>query len=152
MQSEAKTPKDYVDALTPERRKVIKKLRTVVRKALPNGFKETMGYGMIAYVVPLSVYPSGYHCKADTPLPFISLASQKNFVALYHMGIYSDPELMSWFKTEYASRVDGKLDMGKSCIRFKKLDQIPYDLVGELCGRMTAEEWIAAYEGAISRK
>lgn len=151
MQSEALTPKAYIDELPPERQKVVRKLRTIVRKSLPEGFKETMSYGMLAYVVPLSLYPAGYHCKPDTPLPFISLASQKNFVALYHMGIYSDPKLLTWFKKEYSSRVDGKLDMGKSCIRFKKLDDIPYDLIGELCGKVTVKDWIAAYEGALSR-
>ena len=151
MQSEALTPKAYIDELPPERQKVIRKLRAVVRKSLPKGFKEVMDYGMLAYVVPLSTYPAGYHCKPDTPLPFISVASQKNFVALYHMGIYSSPKLLSWFTSEYANRVDGKLDMGKSCIRLKKLDNIPYELIGELCGRMTVKEWVGIYQGAVGR-
>lgn len=151
MQSEALTPKAYIEELPPERQKVIRKLRAVVRKSLPKGFKEVMDYGMLAYVVPLSTYPPGYHCKPDTPLPFISVASQKNFVALYHMGIYSSPKLLSWFTSEYANRVDGKLDMGKSCIRLKKLDNIPYELIGELCGRMTVKEWVGIYQGAVGR-
>lgn len=148
MPSDALTPKAYIDELPPERQKVIRKLRAVVRKSLPKGFKETVSYGMLAYVVPLSVYPAGYHCKPDTPLPFVNLASQKNFVALYHMGIYSDPKLLAWFKKEYSKQVAGKLDMGKSCIRFKKLDNIPYDLIGELCARVTVKEWVAIYERA----
>lgn len=149
MQSTAKTPKEYVDALSPERKKVIAKLRTAIRKNLPKGFKETMSYGMLGYVVPHSLYPSGYHVNPELPLPFMNLASQKNFVAVYHMGIYADTKLMKWFTSEYGKRVEGKLDMGKSCIRLKKLDQVPYELIGELAGKMTVEEWVGAYEESV---
>ena len=151
MQSDAITPAAYIKALPAERQKVVKKIRTTLRQSLPKGFKETMSYGMLAYVVPLSMYPAGYHCKPDTPLPFISLASQKNFVALYHMGLYADKKMMSWFQDEYGKRVESKLDMGKSCIRFKKLDQIPYDLIAELAAKMTPQEWISRYEAAVKR-
>lgn len=149
MQSTAATPKEYIENLPEERKEAVSKLREQIRKNLPAGFDETMGYGMLGYVVSFSVYPDGYHCDTSKPLPFMNLASQKNFVALYHMGIYADPELLEWFKTEYAKRVNTKLDMGKSCIRFKKMESIPYDLIGDLAGKMTAEEWIGVYEGNI---
>jgi hypothetical protein len=130
---------------------VIKKLRTGIRRGLPKGFKETMSYGMIGYVVPLSLYPSGYHCKKDTPLPFINLASQKQYVAVYHMGIYASDELMSWFTQEYAALDIGKLDMGKSCIRFRKPECVPYDLIEALASKMTPAGWIELYESATGR-
>jgi len=139
MQSKAATPKEYVDGLPEDRKKAIKKLRTIIKKNLPKGFKEAMSYGMLAYVVPHSIYPDGYHCKPETPLPFMNLASQKNFIAVYHMGVYADKKLMTWFTKEYAKRVEGKLDMGKSCVRFKKIDKIPYELIGELASKMTVD-------------
>lgn len=122
------------------------KLFNTIKKHTPKGFEADVSYGMASMVVPLSQYPAGYHCKANTPLPFISIASQKNFIALYHMGLYADPNLLNWFTTAYAERVSGKLDMGKSCIRFKKPEHIPFDLIGELCEKMTAKEWVATYE------
>lgn len=151
MQSKAATPKEYVDSLPDDRKKAIKKLRTIIKKNLSKGFKESMQYGMLGYVVPLSVYPDGYHCKADTPLPFMNLASQKNFIAVYHMGMYADKKILNWFTKEYAKRVEGKLDMGKSCVRFKKIDQIPYELIGELAGKMSSEAWIKLYEKNIKK-
>ncbi len=146
MQYKAESVADYIDQIPEERKAAIKKLRTTIKKNLPKGFKECIGYGMPAYVVPLSAYPDGYHCKADTPLPFISFASQKNFVALYHMGIYADEKLMKWFTTEYPRHCKRKLDMGKSCIRFKKVDEIPFELVAELMTKMSQKDWIALYE------
>lgn len=151
MKIKANTIKEYIDALPEDRQKVIKKIRSVVKKNLPKGFKETLSYNMIGWVVPLSKYPDGYHCKADTPLPFINLASQKNFVALYHSGVYADPKLYKWFTNEYPKHSDRKLDMGKSCIRFKKMDDIPYDLIGELVSKITVEDWIAQYEKNIKK-
>jgi hypothetical protein len=106
---------------------------------------------MISYFVPHSIYPKGYKCDPSLALPFVSIASQKNFIALYHMGIYMNPTLMDWFTAEFAKRVKGKLDMGKSCIRFKKLDAIPFDLIGELVSKMSVDEWIACYEKALKR-
>ena len=129
----------------------MEKLRAVILKNLPEGFEETMNYGMIGYVVPHTLYPEGYHCDPKLPLPFINLASQKNYIALYHMGVYSDPDLLKWFKEAYADRVPTKLDMGKSCIRFKKPEHIPYDLVGELCSKVGTSEWISRYEKAVKR-
>ncbi len=152
MQSKAATPKEYVDSLPEDRKKAIKKLRTVIKKNLPKGFKEAMQYGMLGYVVPHSIYPDGYHCKPETPLPFMNVASQKNFIAVYHSGVYADKKLMTWFTKEYGKRVEGKLDMGKSCVRFKKIDKIPYDLIGELASKMTVDDWIKLYEKNIKKK
>jgi len=151
MQSKATTVESYLNDLSEERKDVINQLRKVILKNLPKGFAEGMGYGMIGYFVPHSIYPNGYHCDPKQPLPFLSMASQKNFIALYHMGIYMNPALMDWFTAEYSKRVKGKLDMGKSCIRFKKMDQIPFDLIGELASKMTVKEWIDCYEKALKR-
>jgi uncharacterized protein YdhG (YjbR/CyaY superfamily) len=151
MQSKATTVESYLNDLSEERKDVINELRKVILKNLPKGFAEGMGYGMIGYFVPHSIYPNGYHCDPKQPLPFLSMASQKNFIALYHMGIYMNPTLMDWFTAEFAKRVKGKLDMGKSCIRFKKLDAIPFDLIGELVSKMSVDEWIACYEKALKR-
>ena len=152
MTSDAHTPEEYIGQLPPERRQVIEKLRQVILEHLPEGFEETMNYGMIGYVVPHSLYPDGYHCNPDHPLPFLNVASQKHHIGFYHMGIYSDPELMEWFRDAYAKVVPAKLDMGKSCIRFKKPEQIPYDLLGELCSRMSPADWIEQYEQAVKKR
>ena len=151
MQSKAINIESYLNDLSEERKDVINQLRKVILKNLPKGFAEGISYGMIGYFVPHSIYPNGYHCDPKQPLPFLSMASQKNFIALYHMGIYMNPALMDWFTTEFAKRVKGKLDMGKSCIRFKKLDAIPFDLIGELVSKMSVDEWIACYEKALKR-
>ena len=151
METRFKTPAAYIDSLPEDRRKATKQLRAVIRNNLPKGFKEVAG-AMIGYVVPYSIYPDGYHCPPHQPLPFISIASQKNFVALYHFGIYTDPKLLKWFTTQYPKHSKLKLDMGKSCIRFKKLDQIPYELIGELVAKMTPQQWISVYEKAFKKK
>lgn len=132
--------------LPEERRKAMTRLRETINAHLPKEFSERMSYGMIGWVIPHKLYPDGYHCDPKLPLPFMNLASQKNFIALYNMGIYGSPKLLEWFTTEYAKQVKSKLDMGKSCIRFKKMDQIPYDLIGELCTKFTAQDWIDCYE------
>jgi len=146
MQSKATTIDAYLAELPEERQNAIGKLRTVIKKNLPKGFKEVMSYGMIGYVVPHSLYPAGYHCTPELPLPFLNIASQKNFIAVYHMGIYADPALLKWFTDEYTKAATVKLDMGKSCIRFKNPANIPYELIGKLAGKMTPEEWITVYE------
>ncbi len=151
MQSKAATPDEYFASLPEDRQKAMTALRKVIRKNLPKGFKETMGYGMLGYCVPHSLYPAGYHCNPADPLPFLGLASQKNFIAIYHMGIYADPKLLKWFTTAYAKVSTTKLDMGKSCIRFKKPEHIPFELIGELAGKMTPEEWTALYERELKR-
>jgi len=142
MQSKADSPLKYIDELPDERKIPILKIRETILENIPSGFEETMGYGMIAYVVPFSRFPQGYHCNPNLPLPFVNLASQKNFIALYHMGLYSSPERIEWFKKEYSCQCKTKLDMGKSCIRFKKMDDIPYKLIGELMRMITVSEWI----------
>ncbi len=151
MQSKAKTVKEYIESLSEERKKAVKKLRQIVRKNIPKGFKEDMNYGMIGYVVPHSIYPEGYHCDPKLPLPFMNIASQKNYVAFYHMGIYSDKKLLDWFTKEWTKHTDTKLDMGKSCIRFKKTEKIPYELMGKLAGKITPQQWIKTYERNIKR-
>ena len=146
MQSKATTVDEYVKQIPDDRKDAIAKLRKEINKNLPNGFKEEMNYGMIGYVVPHSLYPPGYHCNPKLPLPFINVASQKNFIAVYHMGIYADKNLLDWFTKEYAKQVSGKLDMGKSCLRFKKPDAIPYNLIGQLAAKVKVEDWIKIYE------
>ena len=145
-------PQEYIESLPQDRPRYMEQLRNVINENLPAGFAETVSYGMICYAVPHSLYPKGYHCNPQQPLPFISIASQKNFIALYHMGIYADEGLLSWFTTEYANRVKGKLDMGKSCIRFKKPESMPLDLIAELAQKMSPEQWIALYESKFVRK
>ena len=151
MQSTAKTPAEYVDSLPDERKSVIENIRKTVLDNLPEGFEETMGYGMLGYVVPHSIYPSGYHCDPKTPLPFMGMASQKNFIAFYHMGIYADEKLLNWFVTEYPKHCKTKLDMGKSCIRFKKMNDIPLELLGQLVTKMSVQDWISLYEKNLKR-
>ncbi|MFZ4400288.1 MAG: DUF1801 domain-containing protein [Bacteroidales bacterium] len=146
MQIQANTPEEYISKLPEDRQEVMKLLHETIRKNLPEGFKECIGYGMIGYVVPNSIYPAGYHCDPKLPLPFMNLASQKNFIAIYHMGLYADKMLMDWFMSEYPKHCKLKPDMGKSCLRFKKMDQIPYKLIGELAGKMTVAAWIEKYE------
>jgi uncharacterized protein YdhG (YjbR/CyaY superfamily) len=151
MQIPAADVDDYFQNLPPERQDAMLRLRAVIQESIPEGFEERLSYKMPGWVVPHSLYPDGYHCKPEEPLPFVSIASQKNFVALYHMGIYADPETLEWFRAEYAKRVPTKLDMGKSCIRFKKPDQMPFDLIGELMARITPEDWVATYEANVKR-
>jgi uncharacterized protein YdhG (YjbR/CyaY superfamily) len=145
------TVQDYIAELPAERKEAVEKLRQTIADHLPIGFEETLGYGMIAYVVPKTTYPAGYHCGKALPLPFINIASQKNFIALYHMGIYANPDLLNWFVAQYPKHCSAKLDMGKSCIRFKKLDQIPYQLIAELVDKISPQQWIAVYEEQFKR-
>lgn len=151
MTSKAKTPEEYIQQLPLDRQEAILKIKAAINSTLPKGFSEGMSYGMIAYVVPQNIYPEGYHCNPKLPLPFINLASQKNFIALYHSGIYADENLYNWFVSEYPKHCKRKLDMGKSCIRFKYLDDIPYQLIGELCSKVTTKQWITLYEKNIKK-
>lgn len=151
MQSTALSPKEYMEELPEDRKAPMTELRKTILKNLPKGFSESIGYGMLCYSVPHSIYPAGYHCDPKQPLPFISLASQKNFIALYHMGLYANPELLSWFQKEYARQSPSKLDMGKSCIRFKKPEHIPYELIGELVQKITVKDWIGMYEANLKK-
>jgi hypothetical protein len=152
MTNKIQTIEEYVNSIPAERIDSFTKLRKTILANLPDGFVETMSYGMIGYVIPLSLYPKGYHCDPKLPLPFINIASQKNFIAIYHMGLYANQELFKWFVNEYPKHCKAKLDMGKSCIRFKKPDQIPFKLIGELASKMSSEEWIKMYEANFKNK
>ncbi|KGO80843.1 hypothetical protein Q763_09950 [Flavobacterium beibuense F44-8] len=152
MQYKADSVEEYLNAIPEERRDVIEKLRATIVSNLPKGFQEGISYGMIGWVVPHSAYAPGYHCDPKLPLPFMSIASQKNFIALYHMGVYADKELYDWFVAEYPKHVKTKLDMGKSCIRFKKPENIPFELIGELVSKMTPQQWIDLYEANLKSK
>ena len=152
MQVDTKAINSVLDSLDEDKSKVVSKLFNTIKKSLPKGFEAALSYGMISFVVPFELYPKGYHCKPSLQLPFISLAAQKNFIAVYHMGIYAKPELMNWFVGSYTALNIGKLDMGKSCIRFKKPDNIPYDLIAELCSKMSPQDWITCYESAFVKK
>ncbi len=149
MQSQSKTAEGYIREVPSERLEAFTTLRNTILKNIPKGFEECMSYGMIGYVVPHNIYPAGYHCDPKTPLPFVSIASQKNFIALYHMGLYENPELLAWFVEEYPRHCKTKLDMGKGCIRFKKPDDIPFKLIGELLKKVSVKEWITRYEEAF---
>ncbi len=139
----ANVPEDRIEAFN--------KLHNTIVKNMPKGFEAAISYGGLGYVVPHSIYPAGYHCKPIEPLPFAALASQKNSINFYHMGIYSDPKILEWFVAEYPKHSKQKLDMGKSCIRFKKFDQIPYDLIGELMQKMTVKDWVGIYEKNLKK-
>ena len=143
MQYRAKTPDEYIDLIPEERQAMMQQLREVIKRNLPDGFEEMISYGMIGYVVPHSLYPDGYHCDPDLPLPFMHIASQKNFIAVYHNGVYTNRDLMKWFVDEYPKHVKTKLDMGKSCMRFKKPEQLPLELIGKLASKMTPQQWIS---------
>ena len=151
MTYDVKTVDEYLEVIPEDRKESFLKLRKVILDNLPDGFEEVISYKFPSYVVPLSTYPAGYHCNPEEPLGLISIASQKHFIALYHMGIYSDPELLDWFKEEYTKSNSGKLDMGKSCIRFKNIRKIPYELIGELVAKVNVDQWIKVYERAIER-
>ena len=152
MQIKADTVDEYISKLPEERQVVISQLRQEILDNIPEGFQETISYGMIGYVVPHDLYPDGYHCDPKLPLPFMNLASQKNYVAVYHSGIYASPDLMEWFVAEYPKYCKTKLDMGKSCIRLKKMDQVPYELIGKLSGKLSVDDWIAMYEANVRKK
>jgi len=152
MQYKADNALDYIAQLPEVRIEPMKKLRETILSNLPPGFEECISYGMIGYVVPLSTYPAGYHCNPKLPLGFMNIASQKNFIALYHLGMYGSNTLLNWFVEEYPKHCKSKLDMGKSCIRFKKMDQIPYDLIAELCKKLSMEKYIELYETAFTTR
>ena len=151
MKIEAKNLVDYISKCPEDRKIPLQKIVDAIRENLDLEFSEAMSYGMPGWIVPHSVYPAGYHCDTKLPLPFMSIASQKNFIAVYHMGLYADETLMKWFLEEYPKHCTGKLDMGKSCIRFKKMNDIPYNLIGQLVAKMNAQQWISIYDKNIKR-
>jgi uncharacterized protein YdhG (YjbR/CyaY superfamily) len=152
MPGKADTIDQYIADLPEDRQKTMEELRKVINKNIPKGFHEEMNYGMIGYVVPHTLYPDGYHCDPKLPLPFLAMASQKNSINIYHMGIYADPALLKWFTTEFPKHSTKKLDMGKSCIRFKKPEDIPFKLIGELVSKMSVKDWVATYEKNYKKK
>lgn len=151
MQYDAKTPDEYIAELPADRRSALAALRKVINENLPKGFKETMGYGHMGWVVPHETYPAGYHCDPKQPLPFMGIASQKNHIAVYAMCLYGNVDQLEWFRAEWPKHSKKKLNMGKSCIRFTKLEDIPLDLIGELASKITPEQWIDIYEKAMKR-
>lgn len=146
MKTSELTIDDYINKIPDERKEIFKNIIHIIKTNIPKGFVETIQYSMPTWVIPLKAYPNGYHCAANTPLPFLSIANQKNFIAIYHMGIYAEPKLLEWFVSEFPKYSKKKLDMGKSCIRFKKPEDIPLNLIAELCKKMTPKEWIKLYE------
>lgn len=152
MQSKAATPDEYVSEISDDKHESFTLLRKTILENLPSGFAEEINYGMIGYVVPHSIYPAGYHCDPKLPLPFMGIAAQKNFIALYHMGIYSNPDLLKWFTEEFPKHSKLKLDMGKSCIRFKNAKSIPYQLIAELVTKMEVADWIGLYDSNFVKK
>lgn len=146
MQIVVETPDQYFEQVPEHQKAAMIQLREVIKAHIPEGFEEAVGSGMVGYVVPYSLYPAGYHCKPRQPLPFVGIAAQKHFIALYHMGIYSDENLLSWFLEAYPKATSAKLDMGKSCIRFKNPESIPFELIGALMKKITVDDWIKTYE------
>ncbi len=152
MKIEANSVEEYLTKLPEDKKEAFLKLRDVILNNLPSGFKEQLSYGMIGYVVPHDIYPSGYHCDPKLPLPFVNMAAQKNFIGFYHMGIYALPDLYSWFVEEYSKQTKYKLDMGKSCVRLKRMNDIPYALIGELISKLTPNQWIDVYEANYKKR
>lgn len=152
MEAPGKTVEEILANVSEDRFEPFNKLHQIIIQNLPKGFVPAISYGGLGYVVPHTIYPKGYHCKPIEPLPFAGIASQKGSINFYHMGIYAIPELLEWFVNEYPKHSKQKLDMGKSCIRFKKMDQIPYDLIAELMKKITVQEWIDIYEGQFLPK
>ncbi|HNP47810.1 MAG TPA: DUF1801 domain-containing protein [Bacteroidia bacterium] len=152
MKAQGKTVHEILISLPEDRAEPFNKLHDVIVKNLPKGFEPAISYGGLGYVVPHSLYPAGYHCKPSEPLPFAGIASQKGSINFYHMGIYADEKLLKWFVSEYPKHSKQKLDMGKSCVRFKKMDDIPYKLIGELMKKISVQQWIEKYEGAFKQK
>ena len=151
MQVFVKTPEEYINSLPVDRKAIIEKIRKIILDNLPIGYEEVINYGMLGYVVPHQLYPSGYHCDPKLPLPFIGLASQKNYISFYHMGLYADAQLMEWFISEF-KQLGKKIDIGKSCVRFKKTEDIPLELIGILCKNVTVNQWISQYEATYLKK
>jgi len=144
--------KDYIDSLPEDRKKAINEIRKIINKNLPKGFKEGVGYGMIAWSVPHSVFPPGYHCDPSKPLMLMCLSSKKGYISLHHMGLYGNRPLMSWFKSEWPKHSAKKLDIGKACVRFKKIEDVPLGLIGELATKLTPQQWVEQYQNALDSR
>ncbi|HRH99768.1 MAG TPA: DUF1801 domain-containing protein [Saprospiraceae bacterium] len=151
MDKNLQTPEEYINSISEDRKEIITQLRDIIKQNLPKGFEETISYGFLSFVVPHSIYPKGYHCDPKQALPFISIASQKSHIAIYHMGIYAEPKLLEWFTNEFPKYSSKKLDMGKSCLRFKKAEDVPIKLIGELAKKMSPKDWINLYESKFHK-
>ncbi len=152
MESKAKTVEEYLDNLLEDKKESIKKLRKTILENIPQGFEETMSYGMPSFVVPHSIYPEGYHCNPLQALPFLSYDLKKNGINIYHIGMYADKSIMDWFLDEYPHYVFTKPNIGKNYIRFKSPDQIPYELIAELVSKVSVQDWIELYESVYVNK
>lgn len=151
MKAIGNTVEEILSNVPADRAVAFNNLHDTIVKNLPKGFQAAISYGGLGYVVPHALYPAGYHCKPAEPLPFAGIASQKNSINFYHMGMYSDPKLYDWFVNEFPKHSKHKLDIGKSCVRFKKFDDIPYKLIGELMKKMSVKEWITIYESKLKK-
>lgn len=151
MQSKAATVAEYLKELPADRREAISKVRSVIRKNLPKGYAECMSYGMIGYVVPHKIYKPGYHCNPSQPLPMACLASQKNYMTLHLSAIYMNTVSEQWLREEFEAR-GKRLDMGKGCIRFKKLEDLPLDVIGQAIARVPVADFIMYYEDARKKR
>jgi len=150
MQSSATTVQEYLKELPADRREAINAVRGVILANLPKGYEECMSYGMIGYVVPHSIYPKGYQCNPKLPLPFVNLGSQKNHMALHLMCCYGDPELKAWFEKAWKD-AGKKFDMGGGCVRFKKLEELPLEVIGQLVARLPVAVYIRRIEKAFAQ-
>lgn len=151
MISSAMSVEAYIEALPTERREAFEKLLQVIRANIPPGFEMTLQYGMVSFVVPHRLYPAGYHCKPSDPLPFASIANQKQGIHFYHMGLYGRQDLLRWFQEEFSAHTARKPDMGKSCVRFRGGKDIPYALIGKLMQKISVQEYISMYEAARNK-
>ena len=151
MKSQATSVEDYLKELPEDRREALGAVRKTILKSLPKGYEEGMQYGMIGYYIPHRLYPAGYHCNPEEPVPFANLASQKNHMAIYLMCIYSDPDHMAWFVDAWKA-TGKKLDMGKACIRFKKLEDLPLNIIGQAIKKVPVKKFLTFYESAIPKK
>lgn len=141
----------YIEKIDEPRKEAYLKLLEILKENLPEGFKFQFGYGMPGWDVPFETYPQGYHTDPSHELPFLALGIQKGHIGLYHLGIYADPKLLEWFQEEYKKQVPTKLNMGKSCIRFTNVKNIPYDLIAELAKKMSVDDYIKLYETNLNR-
>lgn len=151
MKTNGNTAEDIIQNVDPAQASAFKQLHQIIVQNLPKGFEVGISYGALGYVIPHHIYPNGYHCKPSEALPFASIAAQKNSINLYHMGIYAQPSLLAWFVAEYPKHSKQKLDMGKSCIRFKKPAEIPFELIAQLMQKMSVQDWIKLYETEIKK-
>ena len=146
------TPEEYIASLPDDRQAAFTKIRKAINKSIPKGFEERICYGTLGWVVPHSLFPAGYHCDPTKPLMLIGLASTKGHISMHHLGLYSSGPLLQWFQESWPKHSTRKLDMGKGCVRFKKPDEAPLELIGELAAKLTPQAWIEIYQNAFTCK